>query len=237
MKIGFVRKIFVVLFVSFLFFNIFSLPVLAAIDFTPQIAIGKFAGKIQIDGNSIGLYITEIYTYFIGIVGILATVVMMIGGVVWITAGGNASRVGEAKAWISGALMGLVLALASFTILNTINPDLVSMKKLNITPIDSVVMGCCEKDGTHLGTLTEDECKKEKEGDEWIVDGVWDKSKCVKNQNLCCDRGTIDNYHFCKEVPPTEECGQNIGLSTWSHHPGFVCGSAGEGKGERCIPK
>lgn len=154
MKISFVKKILVLSFVLFLFFNIFDSPV-KAIDFTPQIAIGNFKGKMPINGNSIGLYITEIYTYLIGVVGILATVVMMIGGVIWITSGGNASRVGEAKAWIGGALMGLVLALASFTILNTVNPDLVSMKNLDITTIDAI--GCCLKNGK-ASYLSEEKC-------------------------------------------------------------------------------
>ena len=135
-----IKKILLISFACFLFFNIFNLPASAAIEFTPQVAIGGFTGPISTD--SIGKYITEVYKYLIGIVGILATVVMMIGGVIWIGAGGNASRISEAKAWISGALMGLVLTLSSYMILNTINPDLVTMKKLDIKPIKP--LGCCE---------------------------------------------------------------------------------------------
>lgn len=80
----------------------------------------------------IGEYVAGVYKYAIGIVGILAAVVLMIGGVVWITAGGNATRVGEAKAWIGASLTGLVIALASYTILYQINPSLVNFNPLKI---------------------------------------------------------------------------------------------------------
>ncbi len=156
-----IKKIFLISFACFLFFNIFSLPVSAGIKFKPQVAIGSFMGEVMIETDSIGKYITEVYKYLIGIVGILATVVMMIGGVIWIGAGGNASRVSEAKAWISGALMGLVLTLSSYMILNTINPDLVTMKKLDITHVDEV--GCCLVDDKALYS-SEDKCTEKLKG-------------------------------------------------------------------------
>ncbi|MCK5320901.1 hypothetical protein KAJ61_05965 [Candidatus Parcubacteria bacterium] len=81
-------------------------------------------------------YIQAIYKYAIGVVAILATVVMMIGGVVWITAGGNQTRVGEAKQYISGSLTGMVLVFCSYMILNTINPDLVKFKPVGIETVD-----------------------------------------------------------------------------------------------------
>ena len=40
----------------------------------------------------------------------------------------------EAKKWIWGALSGLILALAAYLILNTINPDLVSLTPPALQP-------------------------------------------------------------------------------------------------------
>lgn len=74
----------------------------------------------------IAQYITAIYKYALGIVGILATVVLMVGGIIWLTAGGSASRITEAKAWIGASLTGLIIALASYTILYQVNPNLVT---------------------------------------------------------------------------------------------------------------
>ena len=87
--------------------------------------------KYTITGKTIGEYIQAIYNYAIGIVGILAAVVLMFGGVIWLTAGGNQEKVKEAKAWIGASLSGLVLLLGSYMILNTINPDLVSFKEIS----------------------------------------------------------------------------------------------------------
>jgi hypothetical protein len=66
-------------------------------------------------------YIEAIYNYAIGIVGILAAIMLMVGGFRWILAGGNASSISEAKEMIFAALSGLVLLMTSYLILNAIN--------------------------------------------------------------------------------------------------------------------
>lgn len=88
-------------------------------------------------------YIAGIYKYSIGAVAILATVVMMIGGVVWITAGGSQTRIGEAKQYISGSLTGLVLVFCSYMILNIVNPDLVKFKPVEVEIVNKTETGGC----------------------------------------------------------------------------------------------
>lgn len=106
------------------------------IEFTPQIQVGdyKFDSGDKSTGN-IARYIREIYKYAIGIVGILAAVVLMVGGVLWIIAGGNSTAVGEAKSWIGASLTGLVIALCSYLILATVNPALVDLKTTGIKKV------------------------------------------------------------------------------------------------------
>jgi len=108
------------------------------LKFTPQVEIPGF-GEYNFSQNDstkpIGLYIKAIYKYAIGVVGIIAAVVLMWGGFSWLLAGGNAEKIGEAKAWIGAALTGLFLAIISFAVLATINPNLVDFK---ITPIQKV---------------------------------------------------------------------------------------------------
>lgn len=88
--------------------------------------------------NWIGEYIAGIYNYGINIVGILAAIVIMIGGVLWLLAGGNSSKIGEAKKWIGASIGGLVIALASYTILYQINPNLTIFKPLRITIVEEI---------------------------------------------------------------------------------------------------
>jgi len=89
-------------------------------------------------GLWIGEYISGIYKYAIGIIGILAAVILMFGGLLWLTAGGNTGQVTEAKEWIKASLTGLIIALSSYMILYVINPDLTTFKSLSIENIKNV---------------------------------------------------------------------------------------------------
>ncbi|MDP2709338.1 MAG: transglycosylase SLT domain-containing protein [bacterium] len=89
----------------------------------------------------IGEYIAAIYKYAIGIVGILAAVVLMIGGVMWIVAGGSATAIGEAKAWIGASLTGLIIALTSYAILYQVNPALLNYSGLAVGMVKPPIEG------------------------------------------------------------------------------------------------
>jgi len=81
----------------------------------------------------IGEYIKAIYQYSIIAIGILAVVVLMLGGTMWLTAGGNKERISEATKWIRGGIMGIIIALCSYVLLVILNPNLTILKPLNIT--------------------------------------------------------------------------------------------------------
>jgi hypothetical protein len=84
----------------------------------------------------IGEYIIGVYNYALGIAGILAAIVIMWGGIVWVTAGGNQQKIGEAKKYIAGSITGLILLLASYTVLYFINPDLTVFKSIRLSQIE-----------------------------------------------------------------------------------------------------
>ena len=103
-------------------------------------------------------YIAGLYQYAIGIVGILAAVVLMIGGIIWLTAGGNQTRIGTAKSYITASITGLVIALSSYLILYQINPELIKLKPIKITmvkkmPSEIVKAGCAWKTGVWQGDI------------------------------------------------------------------------------------
>jgi len=88
----------------------------------------------------IGEYLAAIYKYAIGIVGIVAAIMLMVGGIVWLTAGGNPTQVSNAQGYITASLTGLVLALLSYTLLYTINPDLVSFKPIRVKMVKDIAI-------------------------------------------------------------------------------------------------
>lgn len=113
-----------------------AVPVRAqtSVRYTPQVTIPGGPEGI-VTGNTLAIYIKALYEYGVGIIGIVAAVVIMAAGVMWLLAGGNVGRVEEAKAWIQAAIIGLILALLSYTILLTVNPDLIAFEPITITKI------------------------------------------------------------------------------------------------------
>jgi hypothetical protein len=100
-------------------------------------------------------FIANIYKVGVGAVGTLAVLAIMWGGILWLTSGGNTGQVANAKSWISGALLGLVLALTSFLILQTINPQLTSFELTELANIAGTPESeelCCQINGCDLST-------------------------------------------------------------------------------------
>ena len=88
----------------------------------------------------VGEYIQAVYRYGVGVAVILATVMMMIGGFIWLASAGSPNQISTAKNFISSALFGLLLALFSYLILLAVNPELVKLRPLVVyVPEDLVV--------------------------------------------------------------------------------------------------
>lgn len=69
-----------------------------------------------------------LYVLFVGISGLAAFVMIIWGGVKWMISQGNSSQITEARDIIKNALFGILLVLASFLILQIINPELTLLK-------------------------------------------------------------------------------------------------------------
>jgi len=68
--------------------------------------------------------VKSLYEFGVIAAGILAVLMVMLGGFLYMTAGGNPGGVEKGKNLISGALWGVVLLLSSYVILYTIDPGL-----------------------------------------------------------------------------------------------------------------
>lgn len=74
-------------------------------------------------GNNIGLgnndpitMTTNVINLVLGLLGLIAVIIILIGGFKWMTAGGNEDKVSEAKKMITQGLIGLVIILAAWGI-------------------------------------------------------------------------------------------------------------------------
>lgn len=174
-----IKAAFLCLFLSSIFISISPVLAIDPIQFEPQVEIPTTDSKDKIGGpvgkqvkgtdgkmyNSSDLlprYIKAIYQYAIGAVGILAAVVMMYGGTLWILSMGNAERSTDAKSWIFAALSGLVLTLSAYSILYVVNPDLLNFKSLRIESIKGEKIPEKELNNTFIiANNTESDARKE----------------------------------------------------------------------------
>jgi len=105
--------------------------------FVPGVPIAGVT-EIVINGSTIGNYINTFYLWAIRAVTLLAVFMVMLAGIRWITAAGNASTITMAKTQMTDAIIGLVLILCANLILHSINPQLTIFKSLNITKVNPI---------------------------------------------------------------------------------------------------
>ncbi|MCK4892111.1 MAG: hypothetical protein KAS78_05575 [Candidatus Pacebacteria bacterium] len=87
---------------------------------------------IQHENVNMSLYLVGIYNFLLSIVGIVAVMMLIVGGMRLITAAGNSAALSDGKDIISNAIVGLLLALLSWVVVSTINPDVLYIK----APVD-----------------------------------------------------------------------------------------------------
>jgi len=165
----------------------------------------------------IGQYIAALAGYLTMIVGIVAAITLMVGGVRWLTAAGNAQAVSDAKGWIINSLLGLVLTLCAYTLLVVINPKLVTFSPLRITWIEGLNLLQLKKSG---GACANGECTQIDEAvtnNSQGISGAILKSIMVGGEG--CNPAVSSDGHsscgYCQAIPETriKTCGLKGDLS------------------------
>ncbi len=104
----------------------------SAIELNNQYPV--FPGGIDInksENQQLNSIVAWLYYAIIGISGFTTLIMIIWGGVQWLTSTGNPSAIGDAQDRIKSALLGLLIIFASFIIIQTINPDLTILKLPN----------------------------------------------------------------------------------------------------------
>lgn len=150
--------------------------------YTAQTPLTAQQQQITITNSSIGDYIKNLYQYSVGIGSVLAVIVIMIGGIIWLTAGGSSERIGTARSYIGGALTGLILLLGSYLLLNTINSDLVKFKPLSINKVKEI--GKCPAGATIWNSGNKSECETFCKANGGI--DIWEEATGGERGLWCC---------------------------------------------------
>lgn len=103
----------ILLFTFFIFYFLFL--VLAPALAQPELGIeyGKQTGLTQVDPR---MAIARIINIVLGLLGMIAVIIILMGGFAWMTAGGNEEKVGKAKKLLTAGIIGLAIILGAYTI-------------------------------------------------------------------------------------------------------------------------
>jgi hypothetical protein len=74
-----------------------------------------------------GAFVGNFYQFALMIGGVLAFGIIIYGGVKYMVSAGNPSGQSDAKEWIESALLGLLLLVGAYFILNVVNPQLTNL--------------------------------------------------------------------------------------------------------------
>jgi len=170
----------------------------------------------------IGEYTKGIYNYLIAIAGILAAIMLMAGGVLWLVSRGEASKITQAKDLILGSIVGIIILASSYLVLLQLNPNLVNLQNLKINSIKNIEIKLAEtrlgKDSQSYKNASCASTEQLKSGIDFYATGYykpkWEDSdtfRCVIAMQCTCPNGQdtskncdslygklYPNYHPCK---------------------------------------
>ncbi len=76
----------------------------------------NYATAIGLGTQDVRSTVSNVIKAFMGLLGIVAVVIILLGGFKWMTAGGNEEKVAEAKKLIISGVIGLVIIMSAYAI-------------------------------------------------------------------------------------------------------------------------
>lgn len=100
------------------------------LNFKEGVSLIKEGDTVYLQNTLFQQYLVAIYKYSVVAISILGVVMIIFAGIQWLISGGSPDKINSAKKRISGSIIGIVLAVGSYTILYTINPYLTGFRSL-----------------------------------------------------------------------------------------------------------
>ena len=103
--------------------SMFALSVMPALALNVGLEYGTYTG---LGTKDLREGIMAIVNVLLGFLGIVAIIIVLYGGFVWLTSGGNEEKVSQAKKIITAGIIGLVIIFVSFAIASFVITQLIS---------------------------------------------------------------------------------------------------------------
>ncbi len=82
----------------------------------PFLALAQVPGPIITTPTQIAELIQRILNWVAGIIMVIAVIMLLFSAILYLTAGGSEERVGKAKSYLLYAIVGIVIALLTFSV-------------------------------------------------------------------------------------------------------------------------
>jgi cytochrome bd-type quinol oxidase subunit 2 len=106
--------------------HILSFTLIAGIMSLPMLVGAQWEPTEGLDGSGLNnteaeTLLSTILNVFLGLIAILAVIGFVISGVMYITAGGSSDRVDAAQNWLKYSIIGVVIALIGYIVVNFVS--------------------------------------------------------------------------------------------------------------------
>lgn len=81
-----------------------------------NVYINELAEPLGLGTRDVRDTVASIINVALGLLGIIAVVIVIYAGFLWMTAGGSDERVKQAKSWMIGGVIGLIIVLSAYAI-------------------------------------------------------------------------------------------------------------------------
>lgn len=101
--------------------NVFTVTAVAlpSLAVAQELSLGlEYAQSTGLGSQDLREIVTSFIRVLLGFLGLIAVVIILVGGFKWMTAMGNDSKVDEAKDLIKAGVIGLVIILGAYAIAN-----------------------------------------------------------------------------------------------------------------------
>jgi len=102
---------------------VFALTVVPALALDTGLNYGTYTG---LGTKDIREGVMSIVNILLGFLGIIAIIIILYGGFVWLTAAGNEEKVSQAKKVITAGIIGLIIIFVSYAIAAFVIDQLIS---------------------------------------------------------------------------------------------------------------
>lgn len=95
---------------------------------SPLVGLKTAANQAGINtSNHIGLTLGKVFKQVLGIMGLLLLILFVVGGIMWMTSGGSPEKLKKAQGLLVNAIIGLIIALCSYAIVDFVTTKLTSV--------------------------------------------------------------------------------------------------------------